>query len=278
MLAEHIAKKADVTVACIEVPRAKAHEFGIMSIEPGGRIVRFAEKPDEPETVPGNPDLCLASMGIYIFNARFLYGLLEEDAELLGSNHDFGRDIIPSLLGRHRLIAHRFQDSTIMDGGGEVAYWRDVGTLDAYWEANMDLCRITPGLNMYDDNWPIWTEMLRNPPAKFVFDSDDRRGMAVDSMVADGCIVSGALVRRSMLFSDVRANSYSLVEDSVVLPKAVIGRKARIRRAIIDQGCEIPPGLVVGEDEEADARRFHRTEGGVTLVTVPMLEALTKQA
>ena len=278
MLAEHIAKKADVTVACIEVPRAKAHEFGIMSIEPGGRIVRFAEKPDAPETVPGNPDLCLASMGIYIFNARFLYGLLEEDAELLGSNHDFGRDIIPSLLGRHRLMAHRFQDSTIMDGGGEVAYWRDVGTLDAYWEANMDLCRITPGLNMYDDNWPIWTEMLRTPPAKFVFDSDDRRGMAVDSMVADGCVVSGALVRRSMLFSDVRANSYSLVEDSVVLPKAVIGRKARIRRAIIDQGCEIPPGLVVGEDEEADARRFHRTEGGVTLVTLPMLEALAKQS
>jgi len=280
MLAEHIAKNAAVTVACIEVPIEKASGFGVMSADDEGTITRFQEKPENPEAIPDMPHLALASMGIYIFNADLLDDLLVKDALAAGSGteHDFGKDIIPSLLGKEKLVAHRFQDSCVMDGGAEEAYWRDVGTIDAYWEANIDLCRVTPALNLYDNNWPIWTDQAQLPPAKFVFDADDRRGMAVDSLVSGGCIISGATVRRSMLFSNVRVNSFCLVEDTVVLPDVDLGRHSSIKKAIIDGGCVIPPGLVVGEDPELDAKRFLRSSKGITLITQAMLDALEPEA
>ncbi|HVI51949.1 MAG TPA: glucose-1-phosphate adenylyltransferase [Candidatus Sulfotelmatobacter sp.] len=274
MLAEHIAKNAAVTVACIEVPAEKASGFGVMSVDEEGYIVRFQEKPANPETIPDMPHLSLASMGIYIFNASLLDELLVKDATQPGSEHDFGKDIIPALVGRVNVVAHRFQDSCVMDGGAEEAYWRDVGTLDAYWEANIDLCRVTPALNLYDNNWPIWTDQAQLPPAKFVFDSDERRGMAVDSLVSGGCVISGATVRRTMLFSNVRVNSFCLVEDTVVLPDVELGRHSRIKKAVIDSGCVIPPGLVVGEDSELDAKRFVRSDKGITLITQQMLNEL----
>lgn len=274
MLADHIAKNAAVTVACIEVPLAKASDFGVMAVDDERNILQFEEKPADPRPVPGRSDVALASMGIYIFNAELLYQLLETDARQASTQHDFGRDLIPALVGREKVVAHRFQDSCVMDGGAEEAYWRDVGTLDAYWEANIDLCRVTPALNMYDENWPIWTDLRQNPPAKFVFDSDDRRGSAVDSLVSGGCVISGALIRRSLLFSDVRVNSFCVVEDSVLLPGVELGRHSRIRRAIIDSGCSLPTDLVVGEDPVLDAKRFFRTEKGITLVTQRMLDNL----
>lgn len=274
MLAHHVAAGAEVTVACLEVPLEDAKGFGVMAVDGDNNILRFDEKPADPRPIPGNPDMALASMGIYIFNAQFLFDRLIHDADMVESAHDFGKDVIPSLVGRHKLIAHRFQDSCVMHEGAKEHYWRDVGTIDAYWEANIDLTTVTPALNIYDENWPIWTYQAQLPPAKFVFDADNRRGMAVDSMVSGGCIISGAVVRRSLLFSNVRVNSYCLLEDSVVLPNVDIGRHARLKRCIIDQGCVIPPGLVVGEDPEMDAKRFDRTEKGITLVTASMLKAL----
>ncbi|MEO0034061.1 MAG: glucose-phosphate adenylyltransferase, partial [Pseudomonadota bacterium] len=203
-----------------------------------------------------------------------LFDLLETDADVVGSSHDFGKDLIPGLIASHRVIAHHFSQSCVMHDGAQEHYWRDVGTIDAYWEANVDLTTVTPALNLYDESWPIWTDQPQVPPAKFVFDSDHRRGMAVDSLLAGGCIVSGATVRRSMLFSNVRVNSYCVVEDSVILPNCDIGRHARLKNCIVDQGVVVPPGLVVGEDAELDARRFHRTEKGITLVTAAKLKAL----
>jgi glucose-1-phosphate adenylyltransferase len=278
MLADHIAKNADATVACIDVPLEQAKSFGVMSVNANDEVVRFDEKPERPEPMPGHPDKALASMGIYIFNAQILYDLLERDATAPDSQHDFGRDLIPSLVGRAKLIAHRFQDSCVTGDGAQEPYWRDVGTLDAYWEANIDLCRVTPSLNLYDNDWPIWTAVVQSPPAKSVFDDDGRRGMAVDSLVSGGCIVSGATVRRCTLFTNVRVHSYAVIEDTVVLPDANVGRNARIKRAIIDSGCDIPPGLVVGEDPVLDAKRFYRTENGITLITRQMLDALEKGA
>lgn len=278
MLAFHVAHGADVTVCCMEVPREEATAFGVIAVDEQGNIVEFQEKPADPKPVPGKPDTALASMGIYLFNAHFLYDLLNSDAEQPQSQHDFGKDVIPSLVGRCKLLAHRFQDSCVADPTTKEAYWRDVGTVDAYWEANLDLTRVTPSLNLYDTNWPIWTYQEQLPPAKFVFDSGDRRGMAVDSMVSGGCVISGATVRGSLLYSNVRVNSYSLVEDTVVLPDVDIGRHCRLRRCIIASGCTIPPGLVVGEDAELDARRFYRTEKGVTLVTADMLRRLAREA
>jgi glucose-1-phosphate adenylyltransferase len=274
MLAHHLARGADVTVACIEVPLEDARGFGVMAIDDDEAIVRFDEKPADPCPIPGKPDRALASMGIYIFNAQFLYDLLSTDAACADTDHDFGKDIIPGLIGKHKVIAHRFQESCVMHEGAKEHYWRDVGTVDAYWEANIDLTTITPALNLYDENWPIWTYQAQLPPAKFVFDAENRRGMAVDSMVSGGCIISGAAVRRSLLFSNVRVNSYCVVEDSVILPDCDIGRYARLKRCIVDQGCTVPPGLVVGEDPAADARRFYRTEKGITLITSTMLKAL----
>ena len=274
MLAQHLTSQADVSVACIAVPRALATGFGVMAIDEHDRIVRFDEKPANPAPMPGHPDMALASMGIYIFNASLLFDLLETDSSFAGSSHDFGKDVIPSLIGTHRVVAHHFSESCVMHDGAQEHYWRDVGTIDAYWEANIDLTTVTPSLNLYDESWPIWTDQPQVPPAKFVFDSDHRRGMAVDSLLAGGCIVSGATVRRSMLFSNVRVNSYCLVEDSVILPNCDIGRHARLKNCIVDQGVVVPPGLVVGEDAEQDARRFHRTEKGITLVTAAKLKAL----
>lgn len=274
MLAQHLTSQADVSVACIAVPRALATGFGVMAIDEHDRIVRFDEKPANPAPMPGHPDMALASMGIYIFNASLLFDLLETDSSFAGSSHDFGKDVIPSLIGTHRVVAHHFSESCVMHDGAQEHYWRDVGTIDAYWEANIDLTTVTPSLNLYDESWPIWTDQPQVPPAKFVFDSDHRRGMAVDSLLAGGCIVSGATVRRSMLFSNVRVNSYCLVEDSVILPNCDIGRHARLKNCIVDQGVVVPPGLVVGEDAEQDARRFHRTEKGITLVTAVKLKAL----
>ena len=274
MLAHHLASHADVSVACIEVPLETARGFGVMAVDDDDRVSRFDEKPSHPQHMPGRPDLALASMGIYIFNSQLLFDILGQDAITPGSDHDFGKDLIPALVKSHRVIAHHFQHSCVMHEGAREHYWRDVGTIDAYWEANIDLTTVTPALNVYDESWPIWTDQAQSPPAKFVFDSDHRRGMAVDSLVAGGCIVSGATVRRAMLFSNVRVNSYCVVEDSVILPGVDIGRHARLRKCIVDQGCVVPPGLVVGEDPALDASRFHRTEKGITLVTAAKLKLL----
>lgn len=275
LLAYHIERGADVTISCVEVPLRQAREFGVVGVDDTDTIVSFLEKPADPPCIPDKPDQAFASMGIYVFNAKFLIRLLEEDAERADSSHDFGKDIIPGLLNSGaRLVAHRFSDSCVMPPGAREPYWRDVGTVDAYWEANLDLTNVTPELDLYDEEWPIWTYQLQKPAAKFVFDANDRRGMAVDSVVSAGCVISGAVVRRSLLFNCVRVNSYSLVEDTVVLPEADIGRHCRIRKAIIGTGCKVPEGLVVGEDHDADARRFHITENGVVLVTKRMLEAL----
>jgi glucose-1-phosphate adenylyltransferase len=274
LLAHHIARDADVTVACLEVPLDTAKSFGVMAVDEHDNVLRFDEKPENPLPIPGKPDLAMASMGIYIFNAKFLYERLMADAKTPGTEHDFGKNILPDSVGKYKVIAHPYQDSCVMHEGAKEHYWRDVGTIDAYWEANIDLTTVTPSLNLYDESWPIWTYQAQMPPAKFVFDADNRRGMAVDSLVSGGCIISGAVVRRSLLFSNVRVNSYCLVEDSVILPNCDIGRHARLKKCIVDQGVVVPPGLVVGDNPELDARRFHRTEKGITLITSEMLRAL----
>ena len=270
LLAYHVAEQADMTVACIEVPRAEAGAFGVMSVDESRRVTRFAEKPQEPEAIPGKPDRALASMGVYVFNAGFLFEQLIRDSDDPASSHDFGKDVIPHVVERYRVFAHDFAESCV--GGDEgLPYWRDVGTVDAYWEANMDVIHVTPELNLYDETWPIWTYQEQLPPAKFIFDDEDRRGMAVDSMVSGACIISGALVRRSLLFSNVRVEDRSVVEDSVILPKVHIGRNVTIRRAVVDKRCRIPDGMKIGVDRAEDARRFHVTAKGITLVTPEML-------
>lgn len=273
MILEHVLRGADCTVACFEVPVEEASAFGVMAIDDHKNVVNFKEKPETPEPMPGKPDRCLVSMGIYVFNTRFLLDLLETDSEDPKSDHDFGKNIIPGLIGKSKVVAHFFRDSCVIDAVREP-YWRDVGTLDAYWDANIDLTTVTPALNLYDTSWPIWTYQAQLPSAKFVFDSEDRRGMAVDALVSGGCIISGAIVRRSLLFSNVRINSYAYVEDAVVLPDCDIGRNATLKKVILDRGCLIPPGLVVGEDPKLDAKRFLRTEKGVTLITRDMLKDL----
>ena len=271
LLADHVRREADMTIVCMEVPLAEARGFGVMQIDDTGRIIGFQEKPREPRPVPGRSDVALASMGIYAFDAPFLYGELIRDAADDGSSHDFGHDIIPHLIdGGYNVVAHRFQDSCVnmMDGR---PYWRDVGTIDAFWEANLDLTHVTPDLNLYDDNWPIWTYQEQLPPAKFVFDEEGRRGVAVDSLVSGGCIISGSTVRRSLLFSNVRVHSYCLIEDSVVLGNVDVARNCVIRRAVIDKDCRLPDGMTIGVDVDADRKRFHVTDRGVTLVTPDML-------
>jgi len=267
MLAQHVESKADVTVGSIEVPRERAREFGVLTVNEHNEILRFVEKPQNPETLPGQSDVTLASMGIYVFNTRFLFEKLIEDAGIEDSNHDFGRDLVPRLIGRHRAIAYPFRDVQTK----EQSYWRDVGTVDAFWGANMELVGVDPELNLYDEHWPIWTYQDQSPPAKFVFDDEGRRGMAVDSMIADGCIISGGYVNHSLLFSGVQVHSYVQLRDAVVLPGVDIGRYCRLHKVIIDRACIIPPGTVIGEDPEEDARRFYRTEQGVVLVAREML-------
>ena len=271
MIAQHVELRADMTVACLDVPLADAKAFGVMAVDAEQRVIEFAEKPNSPAHIPGDPTRALASMGIYVFNAKFLYEQLNRDAVDPKSSHDFGKDIIPYLVSRYRVYAHRFSDSCVTIEGSQVPYWRDVGTIDSYWEANMELCRITPDLNMYDREWPIWTYQEQLPPAKFVFDDEDRRGMAVDSLVSGGCIVSGASIRRSLLFSDVRVSSRAKIEDSVILPDVYVGENARLRKVVIDKRARIPAGLEVGYDKDNDKKRFHVTDNGVTLITAEML-------
>jgi glucose-1-phosphate adenylyltransferase len=270
MLAWHVQQQADMTVACLEVPLADARGFGVMGVDDSMRVRSFVEKPPVPPCVPGQPDRALASMGIYVFNAKFLYEQVTRDAQEPHSSHDFGKDIIPYLVPRYRVFAQRFQDSCVGMNDNRP-YWRDVGTVDAYWEANIDLVHVTPELSLYDEVWPIWTYQEQLPPAKFVFDDEPRRGMALDSMVSGGCIISGSTVRRSLLFSNVHVHSYCTVEDSVVLPDVVVNRRVRLRRAIVDKGAELPEEFSAGFDLEQDRQRFHVTANGITLITPDML-------
>lgn len=269
MLAHHVERGADLTVSCLEVPVSEAAgAFGVITVDDEGRVLRFDEKPEHPTSLPGREDLCLASMGNYVFNTKFLFETLVEDARNTDSKHDFSIDIIPSLLDKHRVFAHPFRDPET----GRQAYWRDVGTIDAFWEANMELVGITPELNLYDQEWPILTYQAQLPPAKFIFDEPNRRGMAINSMVSGGCVISGSQLRHSLLFSNVKLHSYAVVEDSVLLPEVEVGRNCRIRKAVIDRGCEIPPGTMIGENLEEDRRRgFRVTDKGIVLVTPHML-------
>ena len=275
MLAQHIERGAECTVACVEVPRMQATAFGVVAVDTDDGIIDFVEKPADPPAIPDTPDKAFASMGIYIFNADILFDQLERDAGTEGSSRDFGKDLIPHLVrSKARLYAHRFQDSCVMGEDDTEPYWRDVGTVDAYWEASIDLTSVTPDLDLYDSKWPIWTYQEQRPPAKFVFDDNERRGVAMDSLISAGCVVSGGTVRRSLLYNNVRVNSYCLVEDSVILPNTDIGRNAVLKKALVDRDCQIPEGMEVGMDPVEDARRFLRTESGVTLITKAMLEAL----
>ena len=270
MLQHHIDQGADATIGCIEMPRRNASMFGVMSVDANYRVMRFAEKPANPFGLPDRPDVALASMGIYVFNASFLYQQLLVDAISENSEHDFGKNVIPSLLGKAHVSAFPFRDPHT----GQPGYWRDVGTLDAYFEANIDLCSVTPQLNLYDTDWPIWTYQEQLPPAKFVFDENDRRGMALDSIISSGCIVSGSRVKSSLLFNNVRVNSYSDIEKAVILDNAEIGRNCRIRKAIIDRECRIPEGMTIGYDAAEDARRFTVSPQGIVLVTKDALALL----
>ena len=271
MLAEHVARGAELSVACLEVPVEDATEFGVMAIDADPRVLSFAEKPASPKPIPGKPGRSLASMGIYTFDTAFLLDLLERDTIDPNSSHDFGRDVIPGVLGSARVFAHRFEASCV-NMVGDRPYWRDVGTLDAYWEANLDLTRVVPELNLYDESWPVLGRQATRAPAKFVFDDVGRRGSAVDSLVSGGCIVSGGTVRRSILFHGVKVGDGSLVEDSVVLPNVSIGRGVTLRRTIIDKRCVLPDGFTAGIDPVQDRTRLHLTERGICLVTPQMLD------
>jgi glucose-1-phosphate adenylyltransferase len=274
MLQQHVEAGAHVTVGCLEVPRSEAVGFGVMHIDENDRILSFLEKPSNPPPMPGRPDSALASMGIYVFDTRFLFDVLREDADDPHSSHDFGKDIIPKLVTGGKAVAHHFARSCIRSTAEAAAYWRDVGTVDAYFSANIDLTDVVPDLDLYDKDWPIWTFSEMTAPAKFVHDVDGRRGMALSSLVAGGCIVSGASLRRSLLFTGVHAHSFVHVDHAVVLPAVDIGRGARLTKVVVDRGVRIPPGLVVGEDPELDARRFRRTANGVCLITAKMIERL----
>jgi glucose-1-phosphate adenylyltransferase len=274
MLYEHMDRGADMTVGCVEVPiKEAARQLGVMEVDEEFRVLGFQEKPELPRAMPGRPGCCLGSMGIYVFNADFLFDELVDDAADPESGHDFGHDIIPKLIKNGgRVYAHRFRDSSVQ-AFDEISepYWRDVGTIDAFWEANLELTRVTPALNLYDDAWPIWTYQEQLPPAKFVFDLEGRRGAAIDSMVSGGCIVSGSTVRNSMLFSQVRVHSFCTINESVLLPDVEVGRGAMLSRVLVDQGTKIPAGLRAGIDAEDDRKRFHVTEKGITLITPSML-------
>ncbi|HEY2863429.1 MAG TPA: glucose-1-phosphate adenylyltransferase [Casimicrobiaceae bacterium] len=271
LLAEHVGRSADVSIGCVEVPIDMAGEYGVMTLDDQSRVVDFEEKPAAPKPAPGHEDIALASMGIYVFNASFLYEQLIRDADEPRSAHDFGRNVIPYLIARgYRVFGHRFADSCVNMVEGHP-YWRDVGTIDAYWEANLDLTHITPDLNLYDEDWPIWSYQEQLPPAKFVFETSDRTGMALDSLVSGGCIVSGSTVRRSLLFSNVHVHSYCNIEDSVVLPDVEVHRHVTLRKCVVDRYCVLPARLEVGIDPVLDRQRFFVTDRGVTLVTPEML-------
>ena len=275
MLQDHIESGADVTVACIEVPLKEADQFGVMHVDENDNIIAFEEKPANPPTMPGKPDVSLASMGIYIFNTKFLSENLRSDASDDASSHDFGKDLIPLFVGRCKIKAHHFSNSVISNSSyPDKPYWRDVGTLTAYWEANMDLTRLVPELDLYDEEWPIRTAQYQRPAAKFNYNYEERIGTALNSVVSAGCIVSGSTVEQSILFNNVRVNSYSHVIKSVVLPRCNIGRHCRLSKVVVDSDCHIPEGTIIGEDPVADAARFYRNSDGITLVTQEMIEAL----
>ena len=274
MLQQHVDSGADVTVACMEVPRAEASGFGVMAVDANDRIVDFVEKPANPPAIPGQPDVSLASLGIYVFHTRRLIEELRRDAALEGSSRDFGKDIIPHLVRTAKAVAHRFSASCVRSVEEPAAYWRDVGTVDAYWEANIDLTDVVPQLDLYDRSWPLWTYAEITPPAKFVHDLEGRRGQAVSSLVSGDCIVSGSSIHRSLLSTGVRAHSFSHLDEAVVLPYCHIGRGARLRRVVLDRGVVIPDGLVVGDDPVLDGHRFRRTDKGVCLITQPMIDRL----
>ena len=267
MLAYHVEQNADITVGCIEVPLEQASAFGVIGVDEASRIKSFEEKPAEPPPMPGSPEEALCSMGIYVFNKDFLIEQLIKDADSRTSSHDFGKDVIPMLINRYRAYAYPFRDPVT----GKQGYWRDVGTIDSFWEANMELIGVTPELNLYDREWPIWTYQEQLPPAKFVFDDDIRRGRAIDSMVSGGCIISGALVRKSLLFSNVTVESFAEVNGVVALPEVTISEHCKIKNAIIDKGCEIPPGMEIGLDLEKDKKQFYVSPNGIVLVTPEML-------
>ena len=274
MLQQHVDTAADVTIGCLEVPREEASGFGVMHVDEKDRVTAFVEKPKDPPAIPGSPDMALASMGIYVFETEFLAGLLRRDAVDKKSSRDFGKDIIPYVVKNGKAMAHRFSKSCVRSALEAGAYWRDVGTVDAYWEANVDLTDTLPALDLYDNDWPIWTYSEVTPPAKFVHDLEGRRGHAVASLVSGGCVVSGAAIRRSLLFTNVRVNSFTTLEEAVVLPRTVIGRNASLKKVVIDSDVVIPEGLVVGEDPVLDGKRFRRTESGICLITKPMIDRL----
>ncbi|WP_174803819.1 glucose-1-phosphate adenylyltransferase [Martelella limonii] len=274
MLRQHVNEGADITIGCLEVPVEEAKGFGVMHVDENDRIVDFVEKPANPPGIPGNESMALASMGIYVFKTKFLFDCLYRDAADPTSSRDFGKDIVPYIVKNGKALAHRFSKSCVRSSFEDQAYWRDVGTLDAYWQANIDLTGVVPELDIYDKSWPIWSYSEVTPPAKFVHDDENRRGSAVSSVVSGDCIISGSQLYKSLLFTGVRANSYSRLEGAVVLPRVHVGRHAHLRNVIIDHGVHIPEGLVVGEDPELDARRFRRSESGICLITQSMIDRL----
>jgi glucose-1-phosphate adenylyltransferase len=275
MLQQHVDQKADVTVGCLEMPRAESSGFGIIHVNEDDTIRAFIEKPADPPPMPGKPDMSLASMGIYVFDAQFLYDELKRDAADPNSAHDFGKDIIPYIVKNGRAVAHQFTRSCVRSGDDPRSYWRDVGTVDAYWSANIDLTDVVPELDLFDRSWPIWTYSEITPPAKFVHDEGDgRRGEAISSLVSGGCIVSGSSVRRSLLFTGVRLHSHSRLEGAVLMPYVQVGRHAQLKNVVIDRGVQIPEGLVVGEDPELDAKRFRTSPNGISLITQAMIDRL----
>jgi glucose-1-phosphate adenylyltransferase len=274
MLRQHVDSGADVTIGCLEVPRMEATGFGVMHVDAEDRVIAFVEKPKDPPGMPDKPEFELASMGIYVFRTDFLMDQLRRDAADAHSSRDFGKDIIPYIVKNGKAIAHRFTSSCVRSSFESEAYWRDVGTVDAYWEANIDLTDVTPELDIYDREWPVWTYAEIKPPAKFVHDEEGRRGSAISSLVAGDCIISGAALRRSLIFTGARVNSFSSLDEAVVLPDCQIGRNARLSKVVIDRGVRIPEGLVVGEDPVEDAKHFRRTEQGVCLVTQEMIDRL----
>ena len=274
LLQQHVDAAADVTIGCIELPRSEATSFGVMQIDDKDRILSFVEKPADPPAMPGRPNSALASMGIYVFERAFLFDQLRRDNADPQSSHDFGKDLIPRLVKEAKAVAHPFSRSCVRSSAETSSYWRGVGTIDTYFAANIDLTDIVPALDLHDRDWPIWTYAEVTAPAKFVHDEPGRRGMAVSSLVSGGCIISGASLRRTLLFTGVRVNSYSTLDHAVILPYAEIGRRVRLRNVVVDRGVHIPEGLVAGEDSALDAQRFRRTEQGVCLITQPMINKL----
>jgi len=274
MLQQHVDQGADVTVGVLEVPRMEATGFGVMQVDDADRILSFLEKPADPPGIPGNESMALASMGIYVFNTAFLFEMLQRDAADPASSRDFGKDIIPYIVANGKAVAHRFSTSCVKSAEESEAYWRDAGTIDAYWEANIDLTTVVPQLDLFDHDWPIWTYSEISPPAKFVHNEDGRRGLALNSLVSGGCIVSGARLHKTLLFTGVKVHSYAYLDGCVIQPYVEIERSVRLRNVVIDRGVRIPAGLAVGEDAALDAKRFRRTEKGVVLITQPMIDKL----